>query len=255
MTYNLRFDNPADGEDAWPLRRDWVASILTERDADLLAVQEAVVGQVRFLEEALPGFGRIGVGRDDGLEAGEFSPVFYRRARFDVLESGTWWLSERPDSAGSRGWDAALPRVATWARLRDKVADRDLVFVSTHFDHMGVVARRESARLLVERLPALAGDTPVILAGDFNLVDSTAAYRTVITASGEWVDAWVAAGSPPPGDTFTGFSADGPVGPRIDYLFIRGTLDVTGYQAGNEVRHGRRPSDHRWVSTDLAWRK
>lgn len=257
MTYNLRFDNPADGVDAWPLRQDWVAQIVQEQTPDLLALQEAVVGQVRFMEEALPGFGRVGVGRDDGLEGGEFSPVYYRKDRFDLLESGTWWLSERPDSAGSRGWDAALPRVATWTRLRDKAAEKDLVFVSTHFDHMGDVARRESARLLVERLPLLAGDAPVILAGDFNVEDTTAAYRTVVTASGEWTDAWIAAGSPLPGGTFTGFSADTPTsaGPRIDYIFARGSMEVTAYQAGNETRKGRRPSDHRWITTDLAWRK
>lgn len=251
VTWNLRFDNPGDGPDAWPNRRDEVMAWIRAEDADLLAFQEALVSQVRELEETLPGYVRLGVGRDDGSEAGEFSPLFYRTDRFDIVEQGTWWLSERPDSVGSVGWDAALPRIATWARLRERGSGRSLVFVSTHFDHVGAIARFESARLLSGRLSGAPSDEPVILAGDFNFADTSDAWQALSRAG--WTDAYVAAGRPAPRGTFTGFDPGTPEGERIDYVFVRGDAAVRAYRADSPMQGERRASDHRPVTVDLAW--
>lgn len=251
VTWNLRFDNPGDGPDAWPNRRDEVQAWIRAEDADLLAFQEALIPQVLDLEESLPGYARLGVGRNDGVEAGEFSPLFYRTDRFELVEHGTWWLSEHPDSVGSVGWDAALPRVATWARLRERTSGRSLVFVSTHFDHMGALARLESARLLSGRLSGGSSEEPVLLAGDFNFADTTVAWQTLSRAG--WIDAYVAAGRPAPRGTFTGFDPGAPEGERIDYVFVRGDATVRAYRADSPMQGDRRASDHRPVTVDLDW--
>ncbi len=248
VTFNIRFDNPGDGVDAWANRRDWVISIIDSLDPDIVGLQEALHGQVLDLESALPGFDRYGVGRDDGANAGEFSPVLVRRDRFDLLEQGTLWLSERPDSAGSRGWDAALPRIATWLRLRDS-GSRELLVVNTHFDHVGSEARIHSAELLVDRFNPHRSETPVIVMGDFNAVDTTTAYG-ILSGSG-LEDAWAAAGRVGPADTFTGFEPSDRTGPRIDYVFVSDRWDVLSAEALDVVREGRHPSDHRPVVADL----
>lgn len=252
VTFNIRFDNPADGVDAWANRKDRVAAIIDSLKPDIIGLQEALAGQVQDLETALPAFTRYGVGRDDGRNAGEFSPVLYRRDRFEKLDQGTLWLSESPDSAGSIGWDAALPRIATWLRLR--YAEREILVVNTHFDHIGVEARRRSAALLRDRFATGRDDLPVVLMGDFNVVDTTAAYKILTGGDDGLSDAWRAAGRAGPVDTFTGFEASDRTGPRIDYVFVTGEWQVLAAKAEILTRNGRHPSDHRPVTVDLRFR-
>ena len=142
MSFNLRLNVASDGDDAWPNRRDAAAEIV--RGADVVGVQEALPGMLDDLDARLPGFARVGVGRDaDG--GGEQSAVLYRTDRFEALDAGTFWLSPTPDVPGSVGWDAALPRIATWVQLRER-GGAAFVVVNTHFDHVGAVARRGRAR-------------------------------------------------------------------------------------------------------------
>jgi endonuclease/exonuclease/phosphatase family metal-dependent hydrolase len=254
VTFNIRLDLPSDGQDAWPLRRDWVASVLDSLDADVIGLQEALVGQVRDLDSALSAYGRVGVGRDDGREAGEFSPLFYRTDRLELLDSGTIWLSATPDSAGSVGWDAALPRIATWARMHMVRGGREILVVNTHFDHVGVEARQRSAALLRERFVSAPNPAPLVLMGDFNVTDTTAAYRILTVPDHGLVDAWKAAGSAAPTDTFTGFEASGQPGPRIDFVFVSREWDVMSARAEHLERNGRHPSDHRPLVAGLRLR-
>lgn len=168
MSFNLRLDTPVDGDNRWDNRKAACIDLITDRHPDVLGIQEGLPHQVQFLADNLPGYAWVGTGRDSQSQGNEYSALFYDRARFEPVASGTFWLSETPDSM-SRGWDAALNRIVTWARLRDRQSGHELLAMNTHFDHIGPVARRESARLAADRARQLSGDTlPVLLTGDFN---------------------------------------------------------------------------------------
>lgn len=181
MTFNIRYGSANDGPDAWPNRRQLTLATIRAHDPDLLGAQEVLDFQADELRKEFPSYGFVGVGRDDGQRRGEFSPILFRKARFELLESGTLWLSEKPEEPGSIGWDAALPRVATWVKVRDRHnAGETLVFVNTHWDHQGVAARVESARLVRRMLQRIGEGLPVIVVGDLNVDESTDAYATLL---------------------------------------------------------------------------
>ena len=170
MTFNIRLspNEDFDGENCWNNRREAVIRMIGESKPDLFGIQEGYIVQVNYLEENLPGYGRYGVCRDDGLERGEANAIFWNKERFDVVQCDTFWLSETPDTV-SLGWDGACRRIVTWAQLHDKRLNRDVWFFNTHFDHVGKVAREEAGKLIVERMKALVPESDVIfLTGDFN---------------------------------------------------------------------------------------
>ncbi len=244
MTFNIRYNNPGDGEHAWPHRKERVASVIRFHEADLVGVQEALNGQIDDLEALLPAYAWIGVGRDDGVAAGEFSPIFYRQDRFEVVEQATFWLSETPEVPGSKSWDAAITRIVTWGRFRDKTTEEVFYLFNTHFDHRGEQARTQSARLLLEKIDALAGEAPVIVTGDFNVVPTTQAYRVMVT---ELEDARHRSVTPPhgPDETYFGFTVEaGEEGRRIDYIFVHPDVRVQHYGVLTDHWNGHFPSDH-----------
>ncbi len=145
VSYNIRYNNPGDGEHAWPLRADRVANLLRFYNPDLFGLQEALQGQIDDLVARLPQYAWFGVGRDDGRSAGEGTPIFYRRDRFTLLDQGTFWLSETPEVPGSKSWDAAITRIATWGRFVDRTTGTRFLYLNTHFDHIGQTARERSA--------------------------------------------------------------------------------------------------------------
>ncbi len=252
MTFNIRYNNPDDGEHAWPHRKERVASVIRFHEADLVGVQEALKDQIEDLETLLPAYAWIGVGRGDGAAAGEFSPIFFRKDRFELVEQATFWLSETPEVVGSQGWDAALPRIVTWGRFRDKRTGTAFFLFNTHFDHRGAQARTESARLLLEKIDALAGDAPVIVTGDFNVVPTTEAYR-VMAAGLE--DARHLSVTPPhgPDETDFGFTVEaGEEGRRIDYIFVHPDVRVQHYGVLTDHWNGHFPSDHLPVLAEVA---
>jgi endonuclease/exonuclease/phosphatase family metal-dependent hydrolase len=254
MTFNLRYDNPGDGENAWPARKLKAASMFRFHSADVVGVQEALVGQMADLRSALPEYRDFGFGRDDGKEKGELSAIFYRADRFELLDGATFWLSPTPEAVGSRGWDAALPRIATWVRLRDRQAAREIVVLNTHFDHRGEAARRESARLLAARLEAIAGDRLAIVLGDFNCDAASEPYG-VLTGLGGLQDSARLSETPHHGPTFSfqGFDFSTRTGPTIDFVFLRnrGTTCVRLHGTLADHWDGRYPSDHFPVLAEL----
>ena len=165
MTYNIRYDNPADSLDNWAYRKDFVASMIRYHDPDIVGIQEGLMHQVDTLAALLPEYRWSGKGRDDGLNAGKFAAIFYRSDRYKLLAENTFWLSPTPDTP-SKGWDAALNRIATWVKLKDLRSDRTLFVFNTHFDHQGITAREESARLLIREIRRIAGKEPVIVTGE-----------------------------------------------------------------------------------------
>jgi endonuclease/exonuclease/phosphatase family metal-dependent hydrolase len=257
MTFNIRYDNPADGEDAWPKRRAKAASMIRFHGADVVGLQEALRGQIADLEAALPEFGWFGTGRSAARD-GEHCAVLFRRDRLEVVDQGTFWLSETPNLAGSQSWDAALPRIVTWGRLRDRRAGAVFNFFNTHFDHRGETARRESARLLLRKVAEIAGrDAPVVVTGDFNSIPESEPYR-LLTARGPageapgLIDAFQASACPHHGPTssWNAFKAI-EAGRRIDFILVRPPVEVLQHGILSDTFDGRFPSDHLPVVADV----
>jgi len=243
LTYNIRYDNPADGDDAWPKRREFLARQLRFHAPDVFGIQEGLKHQVDYLKEQLPGYSTVGVGRDDGREAGEYSTLFFRTDRFRALESGTFWLSERPDTV-SKGWDAALPRICTWALLHDKVAKRKFLVYNTHFDHIGKEARKSSAALILSRiLEKNTKNYAVVVMGDLNSGPNS---EPIWMLSQNLHDAYTHSSEPPfgPPGTFNGFRFNEPVELRIDYIFVSPDLKVQKYAVLSDSKDLHYPSDH-----------
>jgi len=241
-TYNLRLNTPDDGPNAWPQRRDAVRALIAYHQIDLLGTQEGLMDQIEDLA-AMPGFAYVGVGRDDGKRAGEHSAIFYRTDRFELLAHGDFWLSETPTIPG-KGWDATCcNRIASWAKLRERHARQVFFVFSVHFDHQGVVARRESAHLMLREMRAIAGDNPVLCVGDFN---ATPESEPITIMSAALRDARQISQTPPygPVGTFNDFKIDAPLKDRIDYVFLGPRWQVLRYGVLTDSRAGRFPSDH-----------
>jgi endonuclease/exonuclease/phosphatase family metal-dependent hydrolase len=248
MTFNIRYDNPNDGEDVWRNRRAKVASMIRFHGADVVGLQEALPSQIADLEAALPQFGWFGSGRSAQRD-GEHCAVLFRRDRIEVLAESTFWLSETPAVAGSRGWDAALPRIVTWGKLRDRRTGAVLHFFTTHFDHIGEAARRESARLLRRKVAEIAGEEgPAVVTGDFNTTPEAEPYRILTTGDGArraLVDALDASSCPHHGPTssWNAFKSIAP-GRRIDFVLVRPPVVVRQHGILSDTFDGRFPSDH-----------
>lgn len=241
-TYNLRLNLASDGPNAWPQRRDAVRALIRYHEIDLLGTQEGLIDQVQDLA-AMPGFARVGVGRDDGRQAGEHAAIFFRTARFALLGQGDFWLSPTPEVPG-KGWDArCCNRLASWARLRDQDSGRVFYAFSVHFDHEGVVARRESAQLMLRQMRAIAGDAPVLLLGDLNATPESEPVRLLL---GGLRDAYRISEAPPygPVGTFNDFKLDAPLLDRIDYILLGPGWRVLRYAALTDSHQARFPSDH-----------
>ncbi len=180
-TFNIRYDNSGDGLNNWKYRRDSVANYIKVQNIDVVGMQEVLYRQLTDLAERLPDYEYVGVCRNDGDKKGEASPIFYNKHRFRALDSGTFWLSQYPDSVGFVGWDGASCRIATWAKLEDRENGNVFMAVNTHFDHVGVEARKNSALLIIERIKQIVGDKPAVLTGDFNVDNQSEAYNTITT--------------------------------------------------------------------------
>ncbi len=258
MSFNIRYANLGDGRNVWLLRRTLVAGSLRFHRADVAGLQEALRSQIDDLARQLPQYDWVGKGRTDGKDAGEFTPIFYRRDRFERLDTGDFWLSATPDQAGSVGWDAALPRVATWVRLKEKQTGQEWYFLNTHFDHRGSKAREESARLIVARLAKVAATgVPVVLTGDLNVPEDSAAYRALVGGTRKndtWQlqDAYHRSETPHFGmtGTFNGFEDPQPK-TKIDYILFAGPLRVLQHAIPNDMADGRFASDHFAAIADL----
>ena len=247
LTYNIRFSNPGDAPNTWQLRKENVFSLVREASPDIFGLQEALNEQVTDVEKAFPGFNRIGVGRDDGKASGEYSPVFYNTVKFILLSSGTFWLSQTPGVAGSRGWDAACNRVVTWVKLNEKKSGRIVFAFCTHFDHMGESARRNSAKLLLHAVDSLSGNAPAIVIGDFNATPESEPYKLITNLSDpiHLADSRTLCSNPlGPVFTYTGFKVGGIPGERIDYIFLKGITRVVSFNVNAKNNGEYYPSDH-----------
>lgn len=254
MTYNIRLDVASDGGNAWPYRRSALTALVAYQAPDLVGMQEVLLHQKQAVETDLPAYQFVGVARDDGKEKGEYSMLGFRRDRFTLVGSGTFWLSPTP-AVPSKGWDAALPRIATWARLHDRSSKRILLVVNTHFDHIGEVARQESARLIRhwidgQRKP---GESAVLM-GDFNSPATSNPYAAIVEpGKGALRDSAAISRTPhygPPG-TFTGFDIARMDASPIDHIFVSDDVTVLRHATLTDQNGGKLPSDHYPVVADL----
>lgn len=243
ITYNIRMNTPGDGEHAWPHRKDDVAALFRFHRADIFCVQEALPEQMNDLAAAFPGFSYEGVGRDDGKREGEFSAVFFDQKRFNKLRGGTFWLSETPGEC-SFGWDAACRRICSWVELEDLKTKAVLFVFNTHFDHRGEEARRESARLILNKIEEISDQgSAVVLCGDFNLPPSS---EPISLIREKLSDAFRISQLAPYGSvaTYHGFSYDDPPRERIDYVFVSDNVKVLRYGGLTDSRNRAFFSDH-----------
>lgn len=250
MSFNIRLDTPADSLNAWQYRKEMVASMVRFHKADLLGVQEALWNQMQDLTTLLPEYDWLGVGRDDGTQAGEFMAIFYRKERFRVIDHATFWLSETPEQPG-RGWDAACNRVVTWARFSDRQSGEKFFHFNTHFDHKGSLARLKSAELLLQQIAGIAQNEPVIVTGDFNSTPTSEVYH-ILTR--ELTDSKRVSQYPHHGSdgTFTWFDLKNLFNDQpIDYIFIKNNIKVLHHGTLTDSFNGRLPSDHFPVLTEV----
>lgn len=250
MTFNIRCENPNDGNNNWEFRKDRAVNAVKFYDADIVGMQEVTPGQLQLFEERLNEYTQVGAGRlSNGSKHDEFCPLWIKTVRFKILDSGTFWLSENPDSVGSCGWDGAYPRIATWAVLKDKYTGKKLLAMNTHLDHLGETARREGSRLLLDKIADITGGKfPVVLTGDFNASPSEVPYLTITDpqtprhlTDSRTVSALVYG----PAWTYHGFgSIPYSDRPTIDYLFVNGDLKVKRYGVLAETENEACVSDH-----------
>lgn len=252
-TYNIRQRNQVDTGNLWQDRKDMVTNLIKYHDFDIFGVQEAFKDQMDDMQQALPNYASIGVGRDDGKEKGEYSAIFYKKERFSALSGGTFWLSATNTESPNKGWDAALPRICTWGIFQDKTNGKKFIMMNTHFDHIGKVARKESAKLMLQKAKELAKGLPLIISGDLNVDEKNEAYFTL--ANSETVkDTYDL--SPKvyePNSTFNGWGKNIVQKKRIDHIFVSKPFRVLNFGILTDTYMGKYPSDHFPVAVLLDW--
>lgn len=255
MSYNIRYANENDGENSWSKRRNHITNQLKFYEPHILGLQEALLVQLEHFKENLPQYEYVGVAREDGKQKGEYTAIFYDTTRFEALENNTFWLSETPSKV-SVGWDAALPRVCTYIKLKDKETGEELWVFNSHFDHMGEKARFESAKLILKKIEEVnTEDLPVILMGDFNLEPDTEGIKLLAEEMNDskMICQKVSLG---PEGTFNGYKFGEPVTRRIDYIFTsEDDIEVLKYAVLSDSKDLKYPSDHLPVYVEINFRE
>jgi endonuclease/exonuclease/phosphatase family metal-dependent hydrolase len=248
MTFNIRYDNPADSAQAWQNRAHFVYRFLKDEEPDLIGMQEVMAHQYAYLDSVLTGYSSIGVGRTDGVKKGEMNPVFYRKERFDLIRTRTFWLSDTSEVPGTKAWGSSLPRIVTWVELSEKNSSKHFYFFNTHFAHDSDSARTMSSELLINKVDSIAGDFPFVVTGDFNMLISSKGYE-ILTGPYEtiplFIHTYAVTEKRPvgPAYTFNGFSDTTSSG-RIDYIFVRNGMGVHSHRTFLEKEQGVYISDH-----------
>lgn len=255
MTFNIRLDVPSDSLNSWQYRKDNAAEMVRMNDVDILGMQEVLLNQMNDLKERLPQYTAIGVGREDGADKGEFSPIFYKKDRFSAIESGTFWVSETPEVASSKGWDASYIRVATWAILKEKATGKEIFAINTHLDNDGLIARKEGGNLLLKKAEELGKGLPIVLTGDFNDTPQSEAIKNITDASktNHLLDSKTIALKTSGTDwTFHNFGrlAESER-PLIDYIFVSKQIKVQDYVVLPDTLNGTFVSDHKPVLSKI----
>jgi endonuclease/exonuclease/phosphatase family metal-dependent hydrolase len=243
LTYNIRYDNAGDGINSWANRRNWLCQQISQVNPEIFNIQEGLVNQVNYIDSMFSGYRHVGVGRDDGKYKGEFCAIFYNAKKLKVLKQATFWLSPTPGKV-SMGWDAACIRICTYGLFRDLRSGKKFWVFNTHFDHVGVLARKNSALLILEKIKALNKHSyPVILTGDLNSIPGSEVFRIICE---QLQDSQLAdkSMSMSPDGTYNGFEISEPATERIDFIFAGYGAIAVNYNVIREIRDGHYASDH-----------
>ena len=242
MTYNVKLDYPKEGENSWANRKPFFINQLKFYEPDVFGVQEPMPNQMKDIDNLLTDYRFVGVGRDDGNDKGEYSAIFYKKDKLKVLESSTFWLSQTPEKV-SMGWDAVCNRICTYALFEDIETSRKIWIFNTHFDHVGVEARKNSATFIIQRINEInVQNYPVILMGDFNMEESHESIQFILkNLNDSKVVSNMTFG---PEGTYNGFHFDEPVTARIDYIFVSSNIKVKKYAVLSDSWNLKYPSDH-----------
>jgi endonuclease/exonuclease/phosphatase family metal-dependent hydrolase len=266
MSFNVRYAAANDGENSWDRRRDLACDVVRRHGPDLVGLQEALRSQIDDLRAALPEYGEIGVAREDGKTKGEYSAILYRKDRFDVDESGTFWLSDTPEVPGSITWGNACTRVCTWARLLPKSSGKPFYMFNTHLDHISQLSREKGIALIMSRLSSRKHPDPVVLTGDFNSGENNAVVRYLKGERRlEIVNNGMSQNPEPLVDTFRLLHKDasdvgtahgfkgGRTGNKIDYIFVPPGTEVLQAEILHDSQDNRYPSDHFPITAAIRW--
>jgi endonuclease/exonuclease/phosphatase family metal-dependent hydrolase len=259
MSFNVRLSAAKDGDNAWPKRTELFFATIATYGPDLIGFQEVLADQHDAITARLRDYAFAGVARDDGKRQGEWSNIGFRTARFTLIDSGTFWLSETPEIPGSKSWDAALTRICSWVRLRETATGKEFVYANTHFDHVGKIARQEASKVISRRVSAIAAGLPALLTGDLNINEDNPAYTVLVnpTTPGaiRWIDSFreVHPNRGPEEASFNGFKGT-TKGSRIDFIFHTTDFVATESAIDRTSRDGRYPSDHYPVTAVLRWK-
>jgi len=250
MTFNIRMDTPYDSLNSWQYRKDVATEIIVNQNIDIVGTQEVLYNQLSDLNNQLKDYDYIGVGREDGKNKGEFSSIFYNKKRLTLVDSGTYWLSETPDVPGSKGWNAACERVATWGIFNIVNTNQQVFAINTHLDHVSNDARVNGIKLILKQIKKLDKKTPIVLTGDFN---STPDSEVVTYIKNHLIDTReIAKETYGPNSTFHNFGKI-PENDRniIDYIFVNEGVEVTKYSVLDEKLDGIFLSDHNPVVANI----
>ncbi|TWU36517.1 Endonuclease/Exonuclease/phosphatase family protein [Novipirellula aureliae] len=257
MSFNIRYGSAKDGDNHWDKRKHLVAKSIEEFAPDLLGTQETLAFQKTYLQQQIPRYTSIGVGRDTGGDEGEMTAIFYRTDRFEEVDMGHFWLSETPAIPGSMSWDTSLTRMCSWVKLRDRLQPslRPVLFMNTHFDHRGPRARVESAKLVRQQAFQIGEGCDIVITGDFNSGVGSEPYRAMFEAESPATtptDTFAVAGDSSAGEaTFSGFRAGVTDGGRIDWIAVAGQWTIRSAGIDRTDYQGRTPSDHYPVTATI----
>jgi len=242
-SFNVRYDNPRDSGNLWSTRLPRVAALIAFHDFDIVGTQEGLQHQLEGMQALLPGYTYYGIGRDDGAFKGEHSAIFIKKDAFTILDKGDFWLSETPTQPGF-GWDARINRICSWLLIQHKVTHKKMYCFNVHYDHQAMIARKESSKLILEKIKTIAGNAPVILTGDFN-GDHSSEWYQLIANSGNLLDTYKRVALPyKPNGTFQGFGPNLNPDQVIDHIFTSSHFTVSRWGVLTDSYNGKFPSDH-----------
>lgn len=254
LSYNLRYITSGDtGERAWTARRDQTAELITKEAPDVIGIQEGLPQIMNDLADRLPGYAVIGVGREDGIDQGEYAAILVKADRFRIQESGTFWLSDTPEIPNSCTWGNTVTRICTWAKLYDRATKKTFHFFNTHLDHASPLARQKGTELILARMALRQPAGPAILTGDFNAADEDPLHAAIKAAG--MTDVWRTLNPDTPAaesGTFHEFTGAKDRS-RIDYVYTSPELKPVESEIVHSSKDGIFPSDHFPVRATFEW--
>lgn len=243
LSYNIKYDNKGDYENNWSTRKDRLIALLKDYNPTIFGVQEGLLGQIKYIDNSFEKYRYIGVGRDDGRKKGEFCAIFYNTHLYEIDQQSTFWLSDTPGMV-SVGWDASMERICTYGLFKSKISEEKFWVFNTHFDHIGDNARKESAKLILEKIKNInKSDLPVILMGDFNSEPNDEPIKILEKFMIDGLKISLKKLQGPTG-TFNGFDVHSSMDRRIDYIFTKSFKIYSYHHIDDRLENNKHISDH-----------